>query len=85
MERMNRIAKELSSLIIYCCSVNKFVMDRVKTKGRIFYEMASFPETAAEKLMCVQDPKFFIWYHQVINAGNDVLRLASRNEVTFLY
>jgi len=67
MERMNRIAKELSSLIIYCCSVNKFAMDRVKTKGRIFYEMASFPETSAEKLMCTQEAKFFIWYHQVLS------------------
>jgi len=62
---MNRIAKELSSLIIYCCSVNKFSIDRVRTKGRIFYEMSSFPETAAEKLMILQEPKFFIWYHQV--------------------
>jgi len=67
MERMNRIAKELSSLIVYCCSVNKFSLERVRSKGRIFYEMSSFPETAAEKLMCQQEPKFFIWYHQVSN------------------
>ncbi|ODN02952.1 1-phosphatidylinositol 4,5-bisphosphate phosphodiesterase gamma-1 [Orchesella cincta] len=65
IERMNRIAKELSSLIVYCCSVNKFNMDRVRSKGRVFYEMYSFPETAAEKQMLGLDRPFFMCHHQV--------------------
>jgi phosphatidylinositol phospholipase C gamma-1 len=65
IERINRIAKELSSLIVYCCSVNKFNLERVRSKGRVFYEMYSFPETAAEKLMCVAEHSFFVWHHQL--------------------
>ena len=64
MERVNRIAKELSSLIIYCCSVNKFSMEKIRTNGRLFHEMSSFPETTAEKLFAAEKD-FFIWYHQV--------------------
>ncbi|CAG7730788.1 unnamed protein product [Allacma fusca] len=64
MERVNRIAKELSSLIIYCCSVNKFSMERIKTNGRAFQEMSSFPETTADKLFS-SERDFFMWYHQV--------------------
>ncbi len=65
IERMNRIAKELSSLIVYCCSVNKFNLERVRSKGKVFYEMYSFPETAAEKQMCGPDRPFFMHHHQV--------------------
>ena len=64
MERAWRIAKEMSNLIVYCRSV-AFNLDRIKTKGFIFNEMSSFPETKAEKLMCQQENKFFIKYHQV--------------------
>lgn len=64
MERAWRIAKEMSNLIVYCRSV-AFNIDRLKTKGFIFNEMSSFPETKAEKLICQQENKFFIKYHQV--------------------
>ncbi|XP_076750014.1 small wing phospholipase C gamma 1 isoform X2 [Xylocopa sonorina] len=64
MERAWRIAKEMSNLIVYCRSV-AFNLDRIKTKGFIFHEMSSFPETKAEKLMCQQENRFFIKYHQV--------------------
>nr|XP_034180308.1 1-phosphatidylinositol 4,5-bisphosphate phosphodiesterase gamma-1 isoform X2 [Osmia lignaria] len=64
MERAWRIAKEMSNLIVYCRSV-AFNLERVRTKGFIFNEMSSFPETKAEKLMCQQENKFFIKYHQV--------------------
>lgn len=64
MERAWRIAKEMSNLIVYCRSV-AFNLDRIKTKGFTFNEMSSFPETKAEKLMCQQENKFFIKYHQV--------------------
>ena len=64
MERVNRIAKELSSLIVYCCSVHKFSLERVKKNGRCFTEMSSFPETTAEKLF-TSEREFFLWYHEV--------------------
>ncbi|XP_053996256.1 1-phosphatidylinositol 4,5-bisphosphate phosphodiesterase gamma-1 isoform X1 [Hylaeus anthracinus] len=64
MERAWRIAKEMSNLIVYCRSV-AFNLERIRTKGFIFSEMSSFPETKAEKLMCQQENKFFIKYHQV--------------------
>lgn len=64
MERAWRIAKEMSNLIVYCRSV-AFNIERIKTKGFTFHEMSSFPETKAEKLMCQQENKFFIKYHQV--------------------
>uniref|UniRef100_A0A1B6CI00 Phosphoinositide phospholipase C n=1 Tax=Clastoptera arizonana TaxID=38151 RepID=A0A1B6CI00_9HEMI len=63
MERACRIAKEMSSLIIYCRSV-AFNMDRIRSKGFIYNEMSSFPETKAEKLICQQESKFFTKYHQ---------------------
>ncbi|XP_033208477.1 1-phosphatidylinositol 4,5-bisphosphate phosphodiesterase gamma-1 isoform X2 [Belonocnema kinseyi] len=64
MERAWRIAKELSNLIVYCRSV-AFNIDRIRTKGFVFSEMSSFPETKAEKLICQQEIKFFMKYHQV--------------------
>lgn len=64
MERAWRIAKEMSNVIVYCRSV-AFNLDRIRTKGFIFNEMSSFPETKAEKLMCQQENKFFVKYHQV--------------------
>lgn len=64
MERAWRIAKEMSNLIVYCRSV-AFNIERIRTKGFTFNEMSSFPETKAEKLMCQQENKFFIKYHQV--------------------
>lgn len=63
MERAWRIAKEMSDLTVYCRSV-PFNMDRIKVKGFVFHEMSSFPETKAEKLICQQDSKFFLKYHQ---------------------
>ncbi|XP_066587493.1 1-phosphatidylinositol 4,5-bisphosphate phosphodiesterase gamma-1 isoform X2 [Prorops nasuta] len=64
IERAWRIAKELSNLIVYCRSV-AFNIDRIRSKGFIFNEMSSFPETKAEKLMCQQENKFFLKYHQI--------------------
>ncbi|XP_015591333.1 1-phosphatidylinositol 4,5-bisphosphate phosphodiesterase gamma-1 isoform X2 [Cephus cinctus] len=64
MERALRIAKEISNLIVYCRSV-AFNVERIKTKGFVFTEMSSFSETKAEKLMCQQENKFFIKYHQL--------------------
>ncbi|XP_046736207.1 1-phosphatidylinositol 4,5-bisphosphate phosphodiesterase gamma-1 [Diprion similis] len=63
MERAWRIAKEMSDLTVYFRSV-PFHMERIKSKGFVFYEMSSFPETKAEKLICQQDNKFFLKYHQ---------------------
>ncbi|XP_018333855.1 1-phosphatidylinositol 4,5-bisphosphate phosphodiesterase gamma-1 [Agrilus planipennis] len=63
MEKAFRIAKEMSNLIIYCRSVT-FNLDRVK-QNFIFYEMSSFPENKAEKLICQQENKFFLKYHQI--------------------
>ncbi|XP_071446484.1 1-phosphatidylinositol 4,5-bisphosphate phosphodiesterase gamma-1 isoform X1 [Hetaerina americana] len=63
MEKAWRIAKEMSNLIVYCRSV-AFNMERIKRQGFIFYEMSSFPETKAEKLICAQENKFFLKYHQ---------------------
>ncbi|XP_026461252.1 1-phosphatidylinositol 4,5-bisphosphate phosphodiesterase gamma-1-like [Ctenocephalides felis] len=64
MERAWRVAKEMSNLIIYCRSV-AFNLDRIKTKGFTFYEMSSFPENKAEKIICQQENKFFLKYHQI--------------------
>ncbi|XP_030750382.1 1-phosphatidylinositol 4,5-bisphosphate phosphodiesterase gamma-1 isoform X2 [Sitophilus oryzae] len=63
MERTYRIAKELSNIIIYCRSIS-FNLDRAR-QGFVFYEMSSFPETKAEKLMCQVEKAFFLKYHQV--------------------
>lgn len=38
---------------------------RLRTKGFIFTEMSSFPETKAERLMCQQETEFFVKYHAV--------------------
>lgn len=65
MERQLRIAKELSNLIVYCRSV-PFVAEHIRQRGFLFYEMSSFPEAKAEKLMCQTELKFFLKYHQVI-------------------
>lgn len=62
MERAFRIAKEMSNLIIYCRSIT-FNMERAR-KAFLFYEMSSFPENKAEKIICQQESKFFIRYHQ---------------------
>lgn len=64
MERTWRIAKEMSDLIVYCRSV-AFSQDRIRTKGFIFTEMSSFPETKAEKLICQQENAFFLKYHTI--------------------
>ncbi|EFX86093.1 hypothetical protein DAPPUDRAFT_236642 [Daphnia pulex] len=59
-----RIAKELSDIIVYCRAVT-FNQERISRDGRNPYEMSSFPEQKAEKFM-LQDPKFFLWYHQIM-------------------
>ncbi|PSN29961.1 1-phosphatidylinositol 4 [Blattella germanica] len=64
LERALRIATEMSNLIVYCRSV-AFNADKIKKNGFIFNEMSSFPETKAEKLICVQENKFFLKYHQI--------------------
>ncbi|XP_019759127.2 1-phosphatidylinositol 4,5-bisphosphate phosphodiesterase gamma-1 [Dendroctonus ponderosae] len=63
MERAYRIAKELSNIIIYCRSIS-FSMERAR-QGFVFYEMSSFPETKAEKLICQMERAFFLKYHQI--------------------
>ncbi|XP_050360747.1 1-phosphatidylinositol 4,5-bisphosphate phosphodiesterase gamma-1 isoform X1 [Nymphalis io] len=63
MERTWRIAKEMSDLIIYCRSVT-FNAERLRN-GFVHYEMSSFPESKAERLMCQQDTSFFTKYHAV--------------------
>lgn len=67
MERQLRIAKEMSNLIVYCRSVG-FNIEKLK-KGFNHYEMSSFPETKAEKLICQQETKFFLKYHEVNHAN----------------
>ncbi|PNF30464.1 1-phosphatidylinositol 4,5-bisphosphate phosphodiesterase gamma-1 [Cryptotermes secundus] len=64
LERQWRIATEMSNLIIYCRSV-AFNAEKIRKNGFIFYEMSSFPETKAEKLICQQENKFFLKYHQI--------------------
>lgn len=66
MERTWRIAKEMSDLIVYCRSV-AFNPERLRSKGFIFNEMSSFPETKAERLMYQQESSqaFFLRYHAV--------------------
>ncbi|XP_014241973.1 1-phosphatidylinositol 4,5-bisphosphate phosphodiesterase gamma-1 isoform X2 [Cimex lectularius] len=63
MEKSWRIAKEISTLIVYCRSV-AFNIDKIKQKGFVFSEMSSFPETKAEKLIVQQEWEFFLKYHQ---------------------
>lgn len=58
MERNSRVAKEMSDLIIYCCSVPFRFTDWV------FYEMSSFPETKAEKLFLNTETTTFLNYHR---------------------
>jgi hypothetical protein len=65
LERQWRIATEMSNLIIYCRSV-AFSAEKIRKNGFVFYEMSSFPETKAEKLICQQENKFFLKYHQVL-------------------
>ncbi|CAH1179228.1 unnamed protein product [Phaedon cochleariae] len=62
-EREFKIAKEISNLIIYCQSTT-FNLEKAKQE-LVFYEMSSFPENKAEKLICQQERKFFLRYHQV--------------------
>ncbi|KAJ8922161.1 hypothetical protein NQ315_004096 [Exocentrus adspersus] len=64
LERTKKIAKEMSNLIIYCRSVN-FNLEKAKQQGFICYEMSSFPEHKAEKIICQQEREFFLKYHQV--------------------
>lgn len=64
MERVFQIAKEISNLIIYCRSIT-FNIENAKKEDFVFYEMSSFPENKAEKLICQQEKKFFLKYHQV--------------------
>lgn len=63
MERAFRIAKEMSNLIIYCRSIT-FNLERARQEF-VFYEMSSFPENKAEKIICQQESKFFLKYHQI--------------------
>lgn len=64
-ERQNKIAHDMSNLIIYCQSIAFNSVEEAKCKKRNFYEMSSFPETKAEKLMCQQETAFFLKYHQL--------------------
>lgn len=57
-ERNARVAKEMSDLIIYFCSVP------FKDKGWVFYEMSSFPETKADKYFIQQYSQVCLKYHR---------------------
>ncbi|CAH0547497.1 unnamed protein product [Brassicogethes aeneus] len=63
LETKNKIAKEMSNLIIYCRSI-AFDLERANEQGFIHYEMSSFVDTKAEKLICHMEKKFFLKYHQ---------------------
>jgi phosphatidylinositol phospholipase C gamma-1 len=63
-EKKNKIAKELSQIIIYACSVPKVVPAEVRQNGRVFQAMSSFDENKGDKLM-TSEPAFFVWLHQV--------------------
>lgn len=67
MERISRIAKEMSNLAVYCRSV-VFNSDKLTSDRMVFniHEMSSFPETQAEKVICQKGRSYFIKYHQVI-------------------
>jgi hypothetical protein len=64
LERQWRIATEMSNLIVYCRSV-AFNTEKIRKNAFVFYEMSSFPETKAEKLICQQENKLFLKYHRV--------------------
>lgn len=64
IEKKNKIAKEFSKLVVYCCAVPKISPEEVRSRGRIFNEMASYNENLAEKQMGA-DPMFYVWYHEV--------------------
>ncbi|CAG0899970.1 unnamed protein product [Darwinula stevensoni] len=63
MERIKRIAKELSNLVVYCQSV-AFCPERIQ-EARIHTEMSSFPENKIEKWLNPGNVKFLLWYHQI--------------------
>ena len=58
IERKERVAQELSNLIIYCRSV-PFVPEKIG----IFTEMSSYPETKVEKWLSPQNCPAFNEYH----------------------
>jgi phosphatidylinositol phospholipase C gamma-1 len=58
------IAKGLSDLVVYC-QAKHFNKERILRDGRNPWELSSFSEQKAEKLMLFE-PKFFLWYHQVM-------------------
>ncbi|CAH1986383.1 unnamed protein product [Acanthoscelides obtectus] len=64
MERTFKIAKEMSNLIIYFRCIT-FNLDRAKQQEFTFYEMSSFSENKAEKLIYQTERKLFLRYHQV--------------------
>ncbi|XP_037072934.1 LOW QUALITY PROTEIN: 1-phosphatidylinositol 4,5-bisphosphate phosphodiesterase gamma-1-like, partial [Pollicipes pollicipes] len=63
MERIKRIAKELSALIVYC-RTETFQPEKLRD-GRVFQEMSSFPETKVEKWVQPAQVKFFLWYNRL--------------------
>jgi len=66
-QRKQKIAQELSELIIYAASVKTLPsLDVMRNKGRIYNELASFSETFGEKCMAVNAPSF-VWLHQVLS------------------
>lgn len=63
MEKACRIAKEMSNMIIYCRSI-AFNLEKAKLSNFVFNEMSSFPENKGIALMCQQERRFFLKYHQ---------------------
>lgn len=64
MERIKRIAKELSAIIIYC-RTEPFDPDKLR-RSRCFREMCSFSETKVDKWLQPGDNvHFFLWYNRL--------------------
>lgn len=80
MEKTWRIAKEMSNLIIYCRSV-AFNIERARINS-VFYEMSSFPETKAEKLICSQENRFFLKYHKVSTPISSLVEIITLRKVS---
>ena len=73
-------AKELSDLIVYC-RASTFNQERIQRDGRNPFEMSSFSELKAEKVM-LPGYKFFVWYHQVFTY---LIRVLLKNKKSLIF
>ena len=68
-EKSLKISRDLSNLVIYCSTV-EFRLEKYTKKNErqhVHFEMSSFPETRAERLMfqSAENMQIFLWYHVV--------------------